>query len=85
MNEDERVVIMSQFRMVDRVVLSVDTDRTVCKTLASLHATHFCNGGDQTNTSIPEATLCRERNIELIDGLGEKIQSSSWLLQKNSI
>lgn len=86
MNERERVTIMSQFRMVDRVVLSIDTDRTVCKTLASLDPppTHFCNGGDQTNTSIPEAPLCQERNIQLIDGLGDKIQSSSWLLQKNN-
>ena len=86
MNEDERVAIMSQFRMVDRVVLSIDRDRTVCQTLASLDppATHFCNGGDQTNTSIPEASICQEKNIELIDGLGDKIQSSSWLLQKNN-
>ena len=40
----------------------------------------FANGGDQTNETIPEADICRTFDIELIDGLGDKIQSSSWLL-----
>ena len=31
---------------------------------------------------IPEATTCHELGIELIDKLGKKIQSSSWLLNK---
>ena len=30
---------------------------------------------------IPERIICEELGIELIDGLGEKIQSSSWLLK----
>ena len=29
-----------------------------------------------------EADICRELGIELIEGLGNKIQSSSWLLDK---
>ena len=39
----------------------------------------FCNGGDQNNNTIPELFVCRERGIELRDGFGNKIQSSSWL------
>ena len=42
----------------------------------------FANGGDQTNDSIPEASICAKLNINLIDGLGNKIQSSSWLLKE---
>jgi D-beta-D-heptose 7-phosphate kinase/D-beta-D-heptose 1-phosphate adenosyltransferase len=42
----------------------------------------FANGGDQDNHSIPEAPICKELKIQLIDGLGDKIQSSSWLLNK---
>ncbi len=42
----------------------------------------FANGGDQNNDSIPEVSICKELGIELIEGLGEKIQSSSWLLKK---
>ena len=41
----------------------------------------FANGGDQNNDTIPERVVCEELGIELIDGLGDKIQSSSWLLK----
>jgi hypothetical protein len=42
----------------------------------------FANGGDQNNDTIPERPICEELGIKLIDGLGGKIQSSSWLLNK---
>jgi cytidyltransferase-like protein len=41
----------------------------------------FINGGDQFSNTIAEADVCREYGIYMIDGLGEKIQSSSWLLE----
>ena len=41
----------------------------------------FANGGDQDNNLIPEKTICNKYGIELIDGLGNKIQSSSWILK----
>ncbi len=41
----------------------------------------FANGGDQTNETIPEVAVCEELGVTLIDGLGEKIQSSSWLIK----
>ena len=44
----------------------------------------FANGGDQNNDTIPERPICEELGIELIDGLGGKIQSSSWLLKQTS-
>lgn len=80
---EERIKIIQELKCVDYVVLSVDTDRTVCKTLATVDPkpTYFCNGGDQNNNSIPEAAICNELGIELLDGFGEKIQSSSWLIK----
>lgn len=87
--EDERLFIVQQIKEVDQAFLSIDEDRTVCKTLEMLHAQFgneyqlaFANGGDQNNNSIPEVPICQALGIELIDGLGEKIQSSSWLLSK---
>ncbi len=87
--EDERLFIIQHIKEVDQAFLSIDQDRTVCKTLEMLHEqfgkTHqlaFANGGDQNNNSIPEVPICQALGIELIDGLGEKIQSSSWLLSK---
>ena len=42
----------------------------------------FANGGDQNNDTIPERLICEKMGITFIDGLGDKIQSSSWLLKK---
>jgi cytidyltransferase-like protein len=87
--EGERLFIVQHIKEVDKAFLSIDIDRTVCKTLEYLHKQFgsefilaFANGGDQTNQSIPEVPICQELGIELIDGLGDKIQSSSWLLKK---
>jgi len=45
----------------------------------------FANGGDQNNDTIPEREVCDRLGIELLDGLGDKIQSSSWLLKSKII
>ena len=44
----------------------------------------FANGEDQSNVSIPESSICNKYGIELIDGLGKKIQSSSWILNQEN-
>tara|TARA_B100000674_G_scaffold488647_1_gene501137 strand:- start:990 stop:1403 length:414 start_codon:yes stop_codon:yes gene_type:complete len=83
MKDDERIQIIQCLRDVDIVVKSIDTDRTVCKTLENVvpKPDYFCNGGDQNNNSIPEAEICNKLGIQLVDGLGDKIQSSSWLIK----
>ena len=83
---DERIILINELECVDIVVKSIDTDRTVCQTLATIEPkpTYFCNGGDQFNDIIPEAAICDQRGIILADGLGEKIQSSSWLIKKSN-
>lgn len=80
---EERCILIQALECVDEVVASIDMDRTVCKTLDSLSPTpdFFVNGGDQFNSIIPEKIICEEKNIKLVDGLGDKIQSSSWLLR----
>lgn len=84
MPENERLKIVRSLKCVDAAIISVDDDRTVCKTLQSIQPDIFTNGGDQTNDSIPEIDICKKLGIKLTDGLGEKIQSSSWLLEKAS-
>lgn len=83
---DERMEIIRELKCVDIVVKSVDTDRTVCNTLATVEPKphYFCNGGDQNNNTIPEGPVCEQRGIELRDGFGDKIQSSSWLIKGSS-
>ena len=89
-NQEERMIIVSNIRAVDKAILSVDEDRTVCATLKKIaqeyggkYKLSFANGGDQNNDTIPERPVCEEMGITLIDGLGDKIQSSSWLLNKS--
>jgi len=85
----ERKIIVESIKGVDLVIKSIDKDQTVCETLKKLNELKdkenllFCNGGDRTNgTNTPEHKLCEELGIETIYGLGEKIQSSSWLTDK---
>jgi len=89
MDQDERLLIVSAIEIVNKVLISIDNDKTQRKTLANLadkcsdkYELYFANGGDQNNDSIPEGSICREKGIYLLEGLGDKIQSSSWLLKK---
>jgi D-beta-D-heptose 7-phosphate kinase/D-beta-D-heptose 1-phosphate adenosyltransferase len=88
-DEKERMIIVSNIKAVDKAILSIDTDRTVCATIkmiaeqfGSEFELGFANGGDQNNGTIPERAVCEQMNVALIEGLGDKIQSSSWLLKK---
>lgn len=81
MNEVERLEIVRALRCVDGVMLSIDSDTTVCESLKQLKPNIFAKGGDRFSTEIPEAKVCKELGIEMVDGLGNKVQSSSWLLK----
>ena len=79
MDENDRLLIVKNIKAVDEVFLSVDDDKTVCKSLNTVNPDVFANGGDRKKYEIPESKVCRENNIEIIDGLGDKIRSSSDL------
>jgi|688.fasta_scaffold499471_2 cytidyltransferase-like protein len=88
MSDTERLEIVKAIKWVDYTLISSDRDRTQCYTLQQFHEMFsdkydlaFANGGDQTNDTIPEKEVCERLGIELLDGLGDKIQSSSWLLK----
>ena len=79
MDEKDRVLIVKNIKAVDEVFLSIDEDKTVCKSLKKVNPDVFANGGDRKNYEIPESKVCKENNIQIIDGLGYKIRSSSDL------
>ena len=79
MDENDRVRIVSSIKYVDEVFLSIDKDKTVCKSLEKIKPDIFANGCDRKNYEVPESVVCNKYNIEIIDGLGEKIRSSSDL------
>tara|TARA_B100000678_G_scaffold152337_1_gene127195 strand:- start:553 stop:957 length:405 start_codon:yes stop_codon:yes gene_type:complete len=79
MDEMDRMKIVKAIKWVDEVFLSVDEDGTVCESLEKIKPDVFTNGGDRHNKECPEAVVCRKYGIELFDGMGDKIRSSSDL------
>jgi cytidyltransferase-like protein len=81
MSESDRCMIVSKLNMVDEVYLSIDQDSSVCKSLEDIKPNVFAKGGDRHAGEIPESKICEKYNIKIIDGLGEKIRSSSEFIK----
>ena len=80
--ESERVKIISSLKCVDEVVLSIDVDNSVCKTLEMIKPDVFAKGGDRNSKNIPEVEICKKLGIKIVDGIGgNKTNSSSELLK----
>lgn len=86
MPERERKAIIEALRYVDEVIITKHpagaTDMSVCRELEELRPDIFANGGDRKHDNIPEYQLCDKLGIKMAFNLGDKIQSSSWLIQK---
>jgi len=91
MDEKERAHIIFNLKSVDSVMVSIDkNNRLVENSIEFIHNWRcnefdkfiFTNGGDQTAETIGEKEICEKLGIEMVFGLGDKIQSSSWLLKK---
>ena len=77
MDELDRMRIVESLGIVDEVFLSIDSDRSVCKSLQEIKPDIFANGGDRATSEVPESVVCKKYNIKMVDGLGDKIRSSS--------
>jgi glycerol-3-phosphate cytidylyltransferase-like family protein len=88
MDAAERMIVVGALKPVDATFLSIDLDSTVNNSLRALRDLYpldrliFTKGGDRTKKDCSEAAVCSELNIEVLDGMGPKIQSSSALIQK---
>jgi D-beta-D-heptose 7-phosphate kinase/D-beta-D-heptose 1-phosphate adenosyltransferase len=83
MNQADRLRIIQSLRAVDEVFLSIDKDKTVCKSLAKIKPNIFANGGDRKNLNdVPEFAICQKLGISMVDGLGRKIRASSDMIKK---
>ena len=79
MHENDRMEIVAALKCVDEVFLSIDSDGSVCKSLEAIKPDIFANGGDRSLEEIPETKVMKKYNIKMVDGLGDKIRSSSDL------
>lgn len=91
MKQEERLEILKAIKYVDEAMISIDKDKTVCETVKVIAKKFkgdkiiFAKGGDRFSSEVPEAKLCKELGIEMVDGLGQKIQSSSSLTNLKEI
>ena len=88
MKEDERREILFAVKGVESVFLSLHEpdcydDMSVCRELDLIRPDVFCNGGDRKEDNTPEKDLCERLGIVMMYNIGgDKIQSSSWLVEK---
>lgn len=82
MELSERKEIVRNIECVDKVITAIDSDQTVKQSLSILKPDIFAQGGDRNVKNIPEYQTCQRYGIEIVDGLGEKIQSSSKLVRE---
>ena len=84
---EERKIILQALQDVDEVFISIDKDISVIESLKALHNQQtihiFAKGGDRHIHEIPETNICRELGIDIVDGMGKKIQSSSNFYNKD--
>jgi D-beta-D-heptose 7-phosphate kinase/D-beta-D-heptose 1-phosphate adenosyltransferase len=90
-SENFREQIIQSIRYVDKTFISIDTDKSVCKSIEYVYHLIknqysdsniiFTKGGDRFANEIPEAKLCHNLGIKIIDSLGEKIYNSSNIIK----
>ena len=89
-SEDDRVQIMGSMECVDEVVLSIDEDKSVCKSIEFICNKYktqdtkiiFTKGGDQTKEIIPEKDTCERLGVKIVDKIVGQLNSSTKLLKK---
>jgi len=86
MSQADRLKIVAALREVDAVFLSIDKDKSVCKSLAKVRPNIFANGGDRHSINdVPEYPICQKLNIKMVDGLGRKIRASSEMIAQAAL
>ncbi len=89
MPERERAELLRHFAYVDEVVITRhkknDKDGSVCRELLKVKPHIFANGGDRKLDNIPEAPICESIDCKMVFNVGHggKVQSSSWLVERN--
>ena len=90
MNDKDRKTIVDNLRCTDLTIISIDTEKTQCKTLRWLRKEFpkdemiFTNGGDVTeeNHNEKEKQTCEELDIKCMYLIGgAKTESSSRLIE----
>ncbi|HWT55631.1 MAG TPA: adenylyltransferase/cytidyltransferase family protein [Candidatus Microsaccharimonas sp.] len=89
LDEKNRLRLLRALRDADQVVLSVDNDPHVIKTLEMIAIQHpgdeliFANGGDRdSEKAVPETEVCRKYGIEMRFDAGQGKPDSSTRINR---
>lgn len=82
MRYEERARILEALDCVFAVIAADDADDTVCKTIETVRPTIFAKGGDRTADNTPEMEICGKLGVDMVFGLGAKVQASSELVRR---
>lgn len=90
MSFKERLAIISELAIVDKVIGFDDSDDSACHAIFHTMSTEvgkviFANGGDRTNTTTPEYKIYGDHpQVHFEFGVGgeNKMNSSSWILDE---
>ena len=80
----ERYEIIKAIRYVDQVVIGIDSDGTMAKTLLMVKPDILAKGGDRTSQTMPknEIEACSQIGCEIVYGVGEVLSSSTDILRR---
>lgn len=91
-DEQSRSKVVASLKPVDRTFVSIDTDGSVCESLSQLIREAkdsweyweiiFTKWWDRFADEIPEAKICKNEGVNIVDGLWKKTHSSSDLVNK---
>lgn len=84
LSEENRARLVGALRAVDEVIIAIDQDPSVIKTLEHIAQKYpsdtltFANGGDRdSEKAIPEGDVCRRHNIAMVFGVGGTYKADS--------
>jgi len=80
----QRYELLKSLREVDEVVICIDGDGTIAKTLLWVKPDILAKGGDRRWENMPkdEVASCEELSCEIVYGVGKQLASSTDLLRK---
>jgi len=91
LTEADRARVVTALHDVDEVIVSIDDDPTVIKTLEMIAKKYpndeliFANGGDRSSSKVvPETEVCEKYHIKMLFGIGgdNKADSSTRINQE---
>ena len=80
----ERYEILKAIKYVDQVVIGIDNDGTMAKTILMIKPDILAKGGDRTSQTMPksEIDVCEQIGCKIVYGIGDTLSSSTNLIKR---